>query len=100
MAVTVWLTRRTQFNGGRLGGAKIEDRTAAELIKKGDALPFDKELRRNLAAWNKAEAEAQADNGDGEPKRRGRPPKTAPEPTPEPAPKPAPEPEPAGKKAK
>lgn len=86
MAATVWLVRRTEFRGGRLGAVRVDDSTAADLIKKGDALPFDASLRGNLAALKAGERSAEADAP--EPKRRGRPPKAqaeAPEPEPEPA---------------
>lgn len=69
MAVNVWLVRHTRLNGGRLGAVAVSPDLAADLIKKGDALPFDRNLRRALAA-HKAGA-------DPAPKRRGRPPKSA-----------------------
>lgn len=95
MAVTVWLVRQTQFNGGRLGAVRLESDLAADLIKKGDALAFDKNLRRalyDLRQAERAEPEPPAE-GEAEPKRKaGRPPKAKAKADPEPA-EPAADPE-------
>lgn len=87
MATVVWLVRRTKFNGGRLGGVRVADDVAADLVRKGDALPFDSSLRRTLAERARAPAAepAPADDtpADAAPaRRRGRPPKGASEPAP------------------
>lgn len=77
MAVVIWLVRKTEFRGGKLGVMRASDELAADLINKGDALPFDSKLRQALADL-KAGKKPAAKNTGAPGKRRGRPPKDEP----------------------
>lgn len=77
MAVTVWLVRQTALNGGRLGAVRVADDVASDLVKKGDALPFDRNLRAALRALKAGPGAEPAPDPDTPPPKRkpGRPPK-------------------------
>lgn len=76
MAVIVWLVRRTELNKGRLGAVRVSESIGKDLIRKGEAVPYDRNLRAAIAEHARAEGKGP---GTGDPaKKRGRPAKNPP----------------------
>lgn len=93
MAVAIWMLRRTEYFGGRVGAIRADPELADVLVKRGDAQLIERGTK--LQKIDKSPF-APPQSGDEKltGKKKGAKAKPAPDPEPDPAPEPAPDPEP------